>query len=1014
MSSLATSDHVLYRSHSNSSVSSSSSSSSLARRPSIRRSRLRNNGGYVHKSPSELPYLDKPSVQEQGQLLRPPEQDAQEQRDLHARASGSLQSSEGVALDVTMVADAQPSPMVAKLSKALEKASSLPDIITSHNPPSSALFHEPCLTPIANMRDSVSTQQSGTSSSVYPLSISSASGPDSPTSLRTMSEDIEHFEVSSFEPDVEELPDFDPDDVSYRLRLLVKNNYFLPPAHSKPALSELSPSDTTRKSNRAATPTFLDIFRVNKSKSKPASPVVETILPMLRATGDSIMAPHLPQPRVSTQIPRPSLNVVVNDRVGRVVVVREKMEDISLAAKQAEQEIKSRAHVRRDLNPLDLGVPDVPIDPTDAVDIPPPPPFYPFPMQTSTLHGLGVTESIGAAILAEHLPPGSPGLSSIDATDDWRRVLLQEAVHHSLDNSADLSSFSQVIGISTPVASPQGKESRSSEVSPTPTPRILLQQRIMKQAFPDSSDDSFRDVRQEKASASKTMLSKGTTVGVSERLSVSQRVPSNRSSYLPARVDTPTDPLTALTPPPPRKQVTASQSQTDLRMSKTAELIERQCRTPTPTLRKSASSAMLSDGHRSDILRPNRITPPPLSNASVHPEDSSLESKNASGNTRITMTESMYSEDEYADGSGRQSSSLSAPMSRPSLSEYSRYSLSPTTSAFQEDLNNAHGYPSSHSTSQESEQISTIRDSPLPRDTTMSPPPRISSSLAHVALSPPPRAASLRHPSLPARRGSHPQQSIKSSLDSVMELGDPRPSTPPLLSDSRENSSTMSPAIRTAEHGNVDASLHTAPAPSSPTSFFDNIQSQPNALDDLDSSSDEGGAVHATIYSDVRSRTMSNVSSPSKSLLMRLGNHSTPYFSRTTRSADDHHGPLPFGVQDPKQPIVNMPQQGQSSAQQRIAKGDNGRGAPVTSFDFYEYSKQHWSGLSTDFSETRRPATAGESRPTGKKANSVANESLRRLDGLVQQHMEAEKDTMKRIAKTLQSANNQGTGIHNT
>jgi hypothetical protein len=33
---------------------------------------------------------------------------------------------------------------------------------------------------------------------------------------------------------------FYTDDVSYHLRLLLNNNYFLPPAHSKPSLSDFA------------------------------------------------------------------------------------------------------------------------------------------------------------------------------------------------------------------------------------------------------------------------------------------------------------------------------------------------------------------------------------------------------------------------------------------------------------------------------------------------------------------------------------------------------------------------------------------------------------------------------------------------------------------------------------------------------------------------------------------------------------------------------------------------------
>jgi hypothetical protein len=116
MSSLAPSDSVLYRSPSNSSIASTSSGSSLARRPSIRARPRSRTTGNAHKSaktpPSELAYLDEPQPASHDTHLRPPELDS---RDLHGKASGSLQSSEGAALDVTIVADALPSPMAVKL-----------------------------------------------------------------------------------------------------------------------------------------------------------------------------------------------------------------------------------------------------------------------------------------------------------------------------------------------------------------------------------------------------------------------------------------------------------------------------------------------------------------------------------------------------------------------------------------------------------------------------------------------------------------------------------------------------------------------------------------------------------------------------------------------------------------------------------------------------------------------------------------------------------------------------------
>jgi hypothetical protein len=64
--------------------------------------------------------------------------------------------------------------------------------------------------------------------------------------------------ITTFDPDSQVTDEFDGDDVSYRLRLLVKNSYFLPPAHSKPSSSDLMSSLKAQKpSSRAGTPTFL-------------------------------------------------------------------------------------------------------------------------------------------------------------------------------------------------------------------------------------------------------------------------------------------------------------------------------------------------------------------------------------------------------------------------------------------------------------------------------------------------------------------------------------------------------------------------------------------------------------------------------------------------------------------------------------------------------------------------------------------------------------------------------------
>jgi hypothetical protein len=62
--------------------------------------------------------------------------------------------------------------------------------------------------------------------------------------------------------------------VLYRLHLLLNNNYFLLPAHSKPSPFDFASPVAApyKKATKSAAPTFLDIFRVGKAQSKPTTP----------------------------------------------------------------------------------------------------------------------------------------------------------------------------------------------------------------------------------------------------------------------------------------------------------------------------------------------------------------------------------------------------------------------------------------------------------------------------------------------------------------------------------------------------------------------------------------------------------------------------------------------------------------------------------------------------------------------------------------------------------------------
>ncbi|KAI0072532.1 hypothetical protein K474DRAFT_1711512 [Panus rudis PR-1116 ss-1] len=301
-----------------------------------------------------------------------------------------------------------------------------------------------------HIRDSVFSHISSTSSSLYPPSTSSGSRAESslfPPSLRDSDN-----EVSSFAPRIVTAEDkdmeFDIDDVQYRLRLLVKNSYFLPPAHSKPTPISLAPPPA-QKPAKANAPNFLGLFGLGKSKSKPTSPAaINSPMdafpggPVLRTTSDSAnpVRPHAHSMPTSPLV-TPFTHTHTNP-TSRVVVLREKMDDLATAAKQAEKDIKTKVDVRRgaksQTTPQRDYFDDV-IDPTDAVDLPPPSQGYPFAVQASMAHGLPIQDSVGADVLADKLPP-SPGMWSMSSEEDsWRKALLHEAVSHSLHSTPDNS-----------------------------------------------------------------------------------------------------------------------------------------------------------------------------------------------------------------------------------------------------------------------------------------------------------------------------------------------------------------------------------------------------------------------------------------------------------------------------------------------------------------------------------------------------------------------------------------------
>ncbi|KAG6872396.1 hypothetical protein C0995_010094 [Termitomyces sp. Mi166 len=868
-------------------------------------------------------------------------------------------------------------------------------------PPLSAFSRNPEITgvdPVAvNLRDSVSTHPSRQSSSAYPPSNSTTSDLDSPPSPQSVIHVNDRYDAS-YEPVVNETQMYDGDDVSYRLQLLVNNNYFLPPAHSKPSAADFAAMEKTVQ-KKPSTPTFFERLR-GRSKSKPTTPTgpspgFDPAGPALRTAADSITSSHLLRPQLPQGSSQFQRSPPPEARTGRVVVVREKMEDVAVAAKKAEQEMKARA-LRRDQGSQNgrITVTDV-IDPTDAVDLPPPSSNYPFAVQASALRGLGVQDSLGAALLADRLPPPqSPGMSSSDPDDHWRRALLHDAVHHSLDNTPDTSFSMMMQATSTPLASPLVEPSRAPRAPETPS-MPLLDQRII--SNPRLSDNLPPTIPRKKSSLVST-----SSKSRSKRPGSSKLSSDGSSGVLPLRSATPSEPLTPLTPAPRKHVINLTHSTSRSELDHHTQFTRSLSRT---RLRRAVSSPGLSDKYGSDARSLAETLPPLPTPTQSFASFSDQENLSRMPSQAFTIERDHESVD--GEGTLRRSFAMSDIEGRPS-SEYSQ--PSPTMSAFRDAPSDMNGVAVNQVQWRGSVDASiSTSESPALRYSAMSPPPRISSSVAFFALSPPPRSTSLNYrirstpsPQL-SEGGRTPEQPSTSLTDDTPLITAPGPATSYPLSQ-RRGGVPLSLEIPPTD---IAVAIHSAPGPSSPTSFFDVIQAQPSAIDDLESSdeSDEE-EVDVTQSSAINSKRSDPYIHPTSATpptsrpgLMRLGNHSTPYISHVK-------GEIPrpsTGIKD-KKPIGNIPVRN-PFFRERAGKSDSGHGPPVSSLDFFKYAQQKNTTIeghsSADITSERRPSVGNV--PTWKTLNPKAQESLKKLDGMLIQHMATERDTIKRIAASARS-----------
>ncbi|PSR79051.1 hypothetical protein PHLCEN_2v7238 [Hermanssonia centrifuga] len=903
-------------------------------------------------------------------------------------------------------------------------------------------------------------------------STSTESYPESsvfPHSLKDRDED-----VSSFSPHVVTQPgshsDFDVDDVSYRLRLLVNNSYFLPPAHSKPSPLSLTPQNPSaiQKASKPSTPAFLDFFRMGKSKSKPTTPAIHSPTgqempsgPILRTTSDSTTASgYAPHPHSSPQAPQ--AYPIANQNPGsRVVVLRERMDDLLEAAKQSERDIKLRGDGRKAKSqgtPIGEDFFDDVIDPTDAVDLPPPSDGYPFTIQTSAAHGLSPQDSIGAAVLADMLPP-SPGMWSMSSEEEtWRKGILHEAVSLSLNESPETSFSSMSVGSPDAHSSFRDIPSENPERNAAPdTPKVVIGQRILepRQVDDDTQERSTLSPLQGLQPLPTTIRSPASSLSLLH----SSDTPWRPSINPPRRAETPADTL-PLTPPPPRRHLSHQHSDpviSTLAKSDALPHSEDPTNGPPPTVRRSQTS------RTSELLREqNRevisMTPPPVSiqqrmTAPIDDHSQSMSSLTAQQLVNL-VRESPFSEDDDlsyvtpADGdldaeqAPRPSMTLSIPSERPSISEYSH--PSPTASAFQDALFGSCRTPSpllfrrSHAGSLGSFGVSPMPPTIPQRDTAVSPPPRTSSSLGATVLPPPPRSPAVKpeyRPSIsstPSIRSSRSSPAPHSAgLGYESQSNDTRFHAHSLdiistgaIAERRGQPSSLSLRIPTES---ISRALHSAPAPASPTAFFDSIQSQPNAMDDLDTSDESDDDDNdddnddlpvvmtspveiAELFIEPRTQAISNraSSSSSRPSFMHFANRSTPQFSQ----ASSHEDMFPrFEIADPRKPIANIAERGTFFASRSRKKSGKGQAVfPLPQYDPKAFASQEslmgaMAGPSSEVHEPihprpspRRPSTAPG---RGEEAKAFQRESLQKFDGMLLQHMAAERDRIKRITSNI-------------
>lgn len=859
-------------------------------------------------------------------------------------------------------------------------------------------------------QDSGVTQNSSTSSSLYPKSTTTDESFPSLPSLPSNEISRPVIINVDMEPDSydEEVEEMDADDVSFRLRLLMQNNYYLPPAHAKP-FNDYASLETPKKSPKAASPTFFDLFKVGKKRSTekvvqgPAVPILRTTSDMSTLSG--LLCPErnvkpAQQPMASNQ-PRP------DPRKGRVVVVRERMEDIEVVAKQVEQDLKLKEAERRMAASERSDIitdQDQYLDPTDSVDLPPTSANNLLAPRASLLGDLSLQGRNDASGLADNLQPSSPGIWSVDSEEvAWRTALLRAAVDHSLSNSP-VATPSRTPPVRSPNLSAESSSTPplpTSLLHPADSPRTtspmanlrlrskasvssLGQKRDLGQRIITQMIDENIDVTPSPAEMNEVKEVASRPSGSTEESGTSNSALG--AAEVPVRASSPTVQTLPLLPPPRRTAIptVSSVPSYDVHEDESADDHEAsgllQVEQPALPLR-------LSDAYESHVGLSGafgELTPPATLNTSVTLANRSGHFKS----TESLTSGSRYSDDPDATAflTPREGTQASTPQtSRPSISVMtayrasSDYSESSRTStefrdAFDHTPTRGCSSPSVVNTlGARSRSPSYASDHDHSRTAMLSPPPRVSSSLAHAILPAPPRRR--RTDPLPLFVGE--EEEYHTPIDQPQEI-------------------------------------NFAVAGASFIEFFDTVEAQHSGVEDgEEDEEEESGDENLSDGSDSNEDSDEDDRITLESAVSEFLNESSS--SAGMVIVDPLSGSVHNFARDPKQPLGSFTPQGNMSSPQLhqrppttghniASKHHSSIDAPLTQSPFDAVGKSTRPQTASSRIEDRQPQAVmkeGRSIQEWQEDQDRQDKSVRRLDGMLIEHMEREKEVLRRITTTL-------------